>query len=255
MPQWQGAGYEKPKFHPPHHFAQVSRDRSLLLLLSLSDNHVHSSQELGEHGPFRAYWCFPWEAYLQPLKRMFDACNWVSPPYSVCCAWATKSVLHYRDPKRAAWVDNSVEASSDFIMHNIGESQPHVVQAIVGTSAAGEVLSSYRYLERVKRGAEDVQLGDLLLIEQLDASPKVARVDALVQAVFCITRADVRQYESCIRIWCTDAYVVELDDDCTVRRDVDAKGGCMLVRLELVQVTVVVSRMALDGKRHVVVYA
>ena len=51
------------------------------------------------------------------------------------------------------------------------------------------------------------------------------------------------------------AYVVELDDDCTVRRDVDAKGGCMLVRLELVQVTVVVSRMALDGKRHVVVYA
>ena len=50
-------------------------------------------------------------------------------------------------------------------------------------------------------------------------------------------------------------YVVELDDDCTVRRDVDAKGGCMLVRLELVQVTVVVSRMALDGKRHVVVYA
>ena len=41
---------------------------------------------------------------------------------------------------------------------------------------------------------------------------------------------------------------------CTVRRDADAQGGRMLVRFELAQVTVVTSRMALDGERHVVVY-
>ena len=38
VPQWQDAGYEKPKFHPSAHF----------------------SEELAELGPFRSYWCLPW---------------------------------------------------------------------------------------------------------------------------------------------------------------------------------------------------
>ena len=109
-------------------------------------------------------------------------------------------------------------------------------------------------LTRVKRGADDVQVGDLVLIEQLDVMPLVARVDALVQAVFCNACNEVRQYESCIRIWCTDAHVVELDDDCTVRRDAFAQGGRILVLFEQAQVTVVTSRVELDGSRHVVVY-
>ena len=43
VPQWQDCGYEKPKFHPSEHLAE----------------------QLEEFGPFRASWCFPWEAYLQ----------------------------------------------------------------------------------------------------------------------------------------------------------------------------------------------
>ena len=73
MPQWQNKGYEKPKFHPAEHLAAA----------------------LDEFGPFRAFWCMPWESYLQILKRMFDMCNWISAPWTVATHWATKSVMHY----------------------------------------------------------------------------------------------------------------------------------------------------------------
>ena len=43
VPQWQNCGFEKPKFHPSEHL----------------------EEQLEEFGPFRAFWCFPWEAYLQ----------------------------------------------------------------------------------------------------------------------------------------------------------------------------------------------
>ena len=43
VPQWQNGGYEKPKFHPSQHL----------------------EEQLEEFGPFRAFWCFPWEGYLQ----------------------------------------------------------------------------------------------------------------------------------------------------------------------------------------------
>ena len=43
VPQWRNGGFEKPKFHPSEHL----------------------EEQLEEFGPFRAFWCFPWEAYLQ----------------------------------------------------------------------------------------------------------------------------------------------------------------------------------------------
>lgn len=61
VPQWQ-SGYTKPKFHQAEHLAQA----------------------LEEFGPFRAFWCMPWEAFVQVLKRMFDLCNWKTAPYAVC---------------------------------------------------------------------------------------------------------------------------------------------------------------------------
>ena len=45
--QWQDKGYMKPKFHVGEHYAEA----------------------LEEWGPFRAYWCFHGEAYLQVRHR------------------------------------------------------------------------------------------------------------------------------------------------------------------------------------------
>ena len=47
VPQWQG--YEKPKMH----------------LLT------HLREALEEFGPWRGFWCMPWESFLQLLKKMF----------------------------------------------------------------------------------------------------------------------------------------------------------------------------------------
>ena len=79
--QWQEKGFEKPKFHQGEH-------------LELA---------LDQFGPFRAFWCMPWEGFLQLLKHMFEISNWKTAPYTVCKHWATKSVMHYRDPARASW--------------------------------------------------------------------------------------------------------------------------------------------------------
>ena len=40
----------------------------------------HLSAALEEFGPFRGYWCLPWEAYIQILKRMFNMTNWKAAP-------------------------------------------------------------------------------------------------------------------------------------------------------------------------------
>ena len=59
VPQWQNAGFEKPKMHLPQHLGDV----------------------LSEFGPFRAYWCLPFEGFLKMLKRLFRMSNWKSAPY------------------------------------------------------------------------------------------------------------------------------------------------------------------------------
>ena len=89
VPQWQEKGYEKPKFHQGEHLEEA----------------------LDQFGPFRAFWCMPWEAFLQVLKRMFEISNWKTAPYTVCKHWATKSVMHYRDPARESWYAAGVQCA------------------------------------------------------------------------------------------------------------------------------------------------
>ena len=101
---WQDKGYEKPKFHPPAHLRAA----------------------LEEFGPFRNFWCMPWEAFLQVLKRMFKACNWKSAPWTVCQHWAVKSVMHYRDPSRCAWYEDEVTATSEYI-HDLDSLASHSI--------------------------------------------------------------------------------------------------------------------------------
>jgi hypothetical protein len=54
------AGWTKPK----HHFL----------------DHLHLYLAL--FGPFRGVWCFPFEAFLQVLKRMFKMTNYKIAPYT-----------------------------------------------------------------------------------------------------------------------------------------------------------------------------
>ena len=188
----------------------------------------------------------PWEAFLQVLKHMFDAGNWLTPCYSVCCAWATKAVMHYRDPSRTVWVESSVEASSDFEYDMLAlMRRSHVVKAVAETSDLRVVGA--RWLSKVMRGAEDVRVMDVVLVEQLGEPPRVCRVDQLVEVV-CSDPAhkEACRYSSRIRIWCSEVHEVAFVDG-VARRRAHEHGGVSLLRLEHAQITVVKPCTECDG--------
>ena len=54
------------------------------------------------------------EAFLQVFKQMFKMTNWKDAPTSVAEHWATKAVLHYRDPERGSWYTNTITPTSEF---------------------------------------------------------------------------------------------------------------------------------------------
>ena len=93
--EWDG--YEKPKLHPPKHFAHA----------------------LEEHGPLRAHWCLPLEAYLQVLKRIFEMGSANSAAYRVGMFWAVRSVMYYRDPHRASWYEDAMDARPECSWFNL----------------------------------------------------------------------------------------------------------------------------------------
>ena len=113
------------------------------------------------------------------------------------------------------------------------------------TSAAD--ISCIRWLTGVVRGADDVRVGDIILVETLSDTPVVACVTEMLEVVSSTMLGGVRTYASHIRLWCSDAHAIERDAEHMLRRGACVKGGSMLVRFELAQVTVVTVHTSSDG--------
>ena len=77
--------WEKPK----HHFLE------------------HLAKYLELFGPFRDYWCMPWEAFLQILKRLFSMTNYKSAPQTVGMLWSLKAARGLKSGARIAWFGTS----------------------------------------------------------------------------------------------------------------------------------------------------
>ena len=182
--EWEG--YEKPKFHPLSHLKQ-----SLL-----------------EFGPFRAYWCMPWEAFIQVLKKMFRMCNWKSAPFTVGKHWACKSVMHYRDPARASWHENVVHPCSEFRsdLTSMKADSP-LVSALLRVSSS---LRSLRFLQSVSRAGKPVERGDWVLLERPETPSWVGQVQQLVEVICCGESSG-----SFIRLWCLSK-LLQRDPDGTM---------------------------------------
>ena len=205
--QWKG--YEKPKLHPGSHYAET----------------------LDELGPFRAVWCFPWEAYLQVLKHMFNICNWKSAPYTVAVHWATKSVMHYRDPKRGSWYTDFVEASAEWAHHSKQDSE-----LLAKLVEMNEVPHVVRPLRSVKRGPDDVRLGDWVAVRKPGAT--VARVGFVEQMLQCRMAGAPFSY---IRVWCSKCKELHEDPVTGILYSNSGESSQgMVVKFENMQVEVVV---------------
>jgi hypothetical protein len=205
VPQY--AGWEKPK----HHFL------------------LHLRKYLERFGPFRGYWCMPWEVFLQVLKRMFNMTNYKSAPRSVANMWSLKAAFTLESAVPREWYEDVIVPSGELL------SSMAAVRAASTTSMLVRVClqqpdhfgtTAVRMLRSVLRGPAEIKVKCWVLIDD-GASLCVGVVDEMAQ--FSLTCANV------IRLWCTHVRPISRSEDhdrMSVRKD--APLSATLVRLESV---------------------
>jgi len=141
----------------------------------------------------------------QILKRMFEMCNWMSAPTTVAQNWATKSIMHYRNPSRGSWYTNDVEASSEFScdLAALADGSPLLRKLLMA-----EAPCSVRSLRSVTRDGDSVEVGDWVVVRQLGEPTRAGRVREMLEC------ASSGEAFSSIRLRCENCKDVH-DDDTT----------------------------------------
>ena len=187
--EWRG--YEKPKQHLLDHLAEL----------------------LDDFGLFKAVWCMHFEHYVQVLKRIFEITNYKAAPMAVCNFWATKSVLHYRDSKRASWVEADVEPDGDYLLSWAPGSSAYdnsrFLQILVHMQLDACRIQAARFLRSVRRGGDLVRLHDTVLVRR-GVKAWVGRVDEMVQ--FSQQSISTQRLMTVVRLWITRCREACLDD-------------------------------------------
>ena len=202
---WRDRG--KPKFHLGEHFSDL----------------------LGELGPFRHFNCLWGEAYLQIIKAMFRITNWKSAPYDVAVHWATKSVMHYRNSQRGTWYEDTVTPSSEFYFE---AALPSLRSPIANAILASENVVALRFISSVCRGPDAVHANDWVLLDMPGVESMSARVETMVQTTYADTSP------SYIRLYCTQARKLTVDEEFTQSSARSDAGVDLLVMLERTQLRV-----------------
>jgi hypothetical protein len=193
----------------------------------------HLSDALAEFGPWRCFWCFPWEAFLQVLKRMFEMTNYKSAPYTVGVFWATKAVMHYRDRRRVSWYEDSCELASVDLLTNLIELSA-TSPLIAACLQQPLTLCAVRMLKSVTRGPNSFHNGDWVLIQQGDTR-RLTRIADMLQAHVLRDQ----QYVIVIRLWCVGRVEPHTNTDGRMWGDKPSNDDVMLVCLEDLHVSVV----------------
>ena len=194
--------------------------RTRLTASTLALHVAPCSQVLGELGPFRHFNCLWGEAYIQILKAMFRMTNWKSAPYDVAVHWATKSVMHYRNPNRGSWYEDSVTPSTEFY-YDLKSLKSPLADALIQTEP---YIHALRFVSQLRRGPDVVRLNDCSMS---------ARVDSIAQ----ITRSD--SSASYVRLWCAQPRTVSVDAEFSQWSERCDSLHPMLVKLETTQVRAV----------------
>ena len=117
---------------------------------------------------------------VQVLKKMFDMTNYKSAAYSVGNFWAMKAVMHYRDPRRRSWYEDSVEPDEEFLTDIKEVASQSTLLRLVMTG--GEAPAAVRMLTSVSRGPDTVTVGDWVVVQQGETR-HAGRVKGMLQAV------------------------------------------------------------------------
>lgn len=119
---------------------------------------------------------------LQVIKRMFEMCNYKIAPYTVATHWATKSVMHYRDPTRCSWYEATVSplkladgtTNFEYDLQKFAQKNKHAAKIVEDEAAAGRKVTSMRCLSSVLRGPDQVRLKDWVVISNGHQEPEAA---------------------------------------------------------------------------------
>lgn len=127
-------------------------------------------------GPFRCYWCMPWEAFLQILKRMFSMTNYKSAPMSVAKLWSLKAARS----SRVGWFEDVLIPAGELRvdLHAARQASTLVDSCI---RAMGSAVLSVRMLKSVVRGPEEIKLEGWVQVASAASTTVVARIVEMVQ--------------------------------------------------------------------------
>jgi len=182
----------------------------------------------------------PWESFLQVLKHMFEMTNYRGAPLAIGRFWATKSVMHYRDPERVSWYFDSCESISEW-MPNLAflAAESPLVRHLHAT----EKPVAVRKLSRVTRGPDVVQVGDWILVRQ-ESTKIIACVSEMLQA----HRVIDGNASNVMRLWCVGGVRPQEGQhgELTAKKP-NADSMSMLVRLECVEVSLLTRN---EGESH-----
>lgn len=166
---------------------------------------------------------------------MFDMSNWKSAPYTVGTHWATKSVMHYRDPARGSWYTDEVRSDSEWrrdVEHLARTSPTGLVAALVSLR---ETPESIRSITSVTRGREEVRCGDWVVVRQLGETTMAGRVE---QMLLCTVPGSAFAR---VRMWLRNCKVTQEDEATGVLYAASADtSNASVVRFESAHVEVVV---------------
>jgi len=193
---------------------------------------THLEELFDDVGVFRAAWCMWGEAFVQVLKRMFDMTNYKNATTSVHTFWLYKAVQHWKDPKRAAWYSNEVEAASDF--HPVREF-PALAEHSVLIRVLLQNMTPYsvRFLRSVTRHNDEIKLNDWIIIT--DESSVIGKLTEMVQA----NTLENDMATSYIRLWVVNCATPITDASGHMRISKSDAKACMYVQYDKVQISLV----------------
>ena len=126
---------------------------------------------LERFGPFRCYWCMPWEAFLQILKRMFNMTNYKSAPLSVANLWSLKAALALAHGPRSNWhEDVTVPAGPLLFGEALRNTTSVILRFILDQDNGGDVTAA-RLLRSVLRGPEEMKVGSWVHLAVMGSQP------------------------------------------------------------------------------------
>ena len=165
---------------------------------------------------------------LQPLKRIFEGCNYKSGPLSVGQFWSKKFVMNLRDSRRASWYSDGVESTEDFTteVRQLAETSPLVAKLLLSQFRPYAVRS----IKSFSRARVKIERMDYVLLRK-GPSSAIARVRDLVE---CLVEDSQRGVSCVVRMWCDSCVQPNLgrNGELWAKPPRDAGDRCMLVEVE-----------------------